>query len=235
MDKPWRSSTCYRAGLTGWILSLLYAVPAHAGGGIAQGLVPVEWALGIIPAAILLVILLRAWRKLVMLRAHHQAVVRESDVLRRENEFLKQAVLNRRDREEPVFPFEQAIPEVLPPVPILVQEDQAEEEKKAGQKKSGEFLAEQISHIWVEGNYIYYKLKDNPKYILRRDTLKNVYARLASQHFVRTHKSYLVNLEMVRQVNWKEIGLKDGSKVPLSRSYKESFRKAYLAYQEGLS
>lgn len=216
---------------------MLYAVPAHAGGGTAQALAPLEWALGIIPASILLVILLRAWRKLILLHAQHQEVVRESDVLRRENEFLKQAVLSRRDREEQIiFPVEKAIPEALPPVFIREKEGiSVGDEKKADPQKSGEFLAEQISHIWVEGNYIYYKLKDNPKYILRRDTLKNVYARLASQHFVRTHKSYLVNLEMVRQVSWKEVGMKDGSKVPLSRSYKESFRKAYLAYQEGLS
>ncbi|MFM8362143.1 MAG: LytTR family transcriptional regulator DNA-binding domain-containing protein, partial [Haliscomenobacter sp.] len=47
---------------------------------------------------------------------------------------------------------------------------------------------------------MHYKHKDEPKYILKRDRLKNVYTRLQKHHFVQTHKSYLVNLAMIKQV-----------------------------------
>ena len=99
-------------------------------------------------------------------------------------------------------------------------------------KRPSQFNADNISHVWVEGNYIHYKHKDEPKYILKRDRLKNVYTRLQKYHFVQTHKSYLVNLAMIKQVSWNEITLKDGSKVPLSRKHKEAFRNAYQTFHE---
>jgi DNA-binding LytR/AlgR family response regulator len=99
-------------------------------------------------------------------------------------------------------------------------------------KRPSQLNAEHISHIWVEGNYIYYKHKDESNYILKRDRLKNVYTRLQKHHFVQTHKSYLVNMAMVKHVSWKEIILKDGSKVPLSRKHKEEFRSAYQTFHE---
>lgn len=96
--------------------------------------------------------------------------------------------------------------------------------------KGGGMSISQVSHVWVQGNYIHYKIKDNPKYHMRRDSLKNVYARLQQYDFVQTHKSYLINLAMVRHVRGQEVILEDGSKVPLSRKYKETFREEYKRY-----
>ena len=210
--------------------------PAHARGGVLMVLTSYEWVVGIVPAIFLLVILFRAWLKLSLLRAKHQVVVLESDALRRENEFLKQAMLgsNNSGSVEALPAYEKQEPDARQ-APAKKEEAPILKEKlQDGHSSKEQLVPGRISHIWVEGNYIYYKLRDNPKYILQRDTLKNVFAKLEKEHFVRTHKSYLINLAMVRQVTWKEIGLKDGSKVPLSRGYKESFRKAYQDYKGGV-
>lgn len=86
------------------------------------------------------------------------------------------------------------------------------------------------SHVWVEGNYVNIKHKDQVKYILVRDRLKNVYNHWQKYHFIQSHKSYLVNMKMIRQVSWNEISLSDGSKVPLSRTHKKEFQDAYALF-----
>jgi hypothetical protein len=93
-----------------------------------------------------------------------------------------------------------------------------------------ESQAVNTSHVWVEGNYVNIKHKDQLKYILVRDRLKNVYNHWQKYHFIQSHKSYLVNMKMIRQVSWNEISLSDGSKVPLSRTHKKDFQDAYALF-----
>ena len=117
---------------------------------------------------------------------------------------------------------------------MAVEEDEEADEdpdqEQEAEDKGGSMTIAQVSHVWVQGNYIHYKIKDRPRYHMRRDSLKNVYARLQQHDFVQTHKSYLINLAMVKQVKGQEIILEDGSKVPLSRKYKEAFREEYKRY-----
>lgn len=111
-----------------------------------------------------------------------------------------------------------------------VPKEHEEDTVQAPEDRGGSMLISQVSHVWVQGNYIHYKVKDNPKYHMRRDSLKNVYARLQQHDFVQTHKSYLINMAMVRHVRGQEVILEDGSKVPLSRKYKDAFREEYKRY-----
>jgi len=82
----------------------------------------------------------------------------------------------------------------------------------------------------VEGNYVNLKYIDQVRYILVRDRLKNIYNHWQKYHFIQSHKSFLVNMKMIRQVNWNEVSLSDGSKVPLSRSHKKEFQDAYALF-----
>jgi hypothetical protein len=93
-----------------------------------------------------------------------------------------------------------------------------------------EFHAVNISHVWVEGNYVNLKYIDQVRYILVRDRLKNIYNHWQKYHFIQSHKSFLVNMKMIRQVTWNEVSLSDGSKVPLSRSHKKEFQDAYALF-----
>lgn len=120
--------------------------------------------------------------------------------------------------------------DVDPVMSAAIKEEDADTEQEETDDKGGSMLVSQVSHVWVQGNYIHYKIKDNPRYHMRRDSLRNVYARLQQHDFVQTHKSYLINLAMVSQVKGQEVILEDGSKVPLSRKYKEAFREEYKRY-----
>jgi len=114
--------------------------------------------------------------------------------------------------------------------PETTEEEEDPDVDQEAEDKGGNMTIAQVSHVWVQGNYIHYKIKDRPRYHMRRDSLKNVYARLQQHDFVQTHKSYLINLAMVKQVKGQEVILEDGSKVPLSRKYKEAFREEYKRY-----
>lgn len=59
--------------------------------------------------------------------------------------------------------------------------------------------------------------------------LSEVEAMLSTQ-FQRCHASYLVNLSTVREVGKSEVILQGGTRLPLSRSYRERFATAYLRY-----
>ena len=53
--------------------------------------------------------------------------------------------------------------------------------------------------------------------------------------FVRVHNSYLVNLEKLREVERESVPLRSGLKVPITRTYKQEFNKAYISWEDLLS
>ncbi len=55
-------------------------------------------------------------------------------------------------------------------------------------------------------------------------TLGKIENQLLSRGFVRTHRSYLVNLQQVRAVMRQELELTNGEKVPVGRKYAEEVR-----------
>ena len=48
--------------------------------------------------------------------------------------------------------------------------------------------------------------------------------------FVIVHNSYLVNLEKLREVERESVPLRSGLKVPITRTYKQEFNKAYQKF-----
>ncbi len=51
--------------------------------------------------------------------------------------------------------------------------------------------------------------------------------------FVRCHRSYLVHLDAVESMSYTALTLKDGSMLPLGRTYVGAVRRALLAWREG--
>jgi len=65
-----------------------------------------------------------------------------------------------------------------------------------------------------------------------RNTLAKLEQQLAPGNIVRTHRSYLVNIDKIDEVRATETGgheiqLRSGKTVPLSRSYREKFRSLF--------
>ncbi|MDX1445324.1 response regulator transcription factor [Lishizhenia sp.] len=81
----------------------------------------------------------------------------------------------------------------------------------------------QILFIKSLGNYIEVHEKMGRKLI--RKTLKEVEGLLPEEHFLKTHRSYVVNKEYIEKVSASNIVLA-GVKIPVSRSFKEAVRQA---------
>lgn len=58
--------------------------------------------------------------------------------------------------------------------------------------------------------------------------------QLENVGFFRCHKSYLINLKHVNQIDAENIVLSDKSKIPLSRHRRREFLTAFIRYREGI-
>lgn len=83
---------------------------------------------------------------------------------------------------------------------------------------------------WVEAYDYYIKVHLEDKFILVRESMKNI-LNLLGEPFLRVHKSAIVNTELIRALDplpnsELEIELEDGKKIKASRSYKPSLIEA---------
>lgn len=62
--------------------------------------------------------------------------------------------------------------------------------------------------------------------------LQDLAGRLNPMLFVRTHASYIVNMEYIRAVLETETELQNGESIPVSRKYRVSVRTAHLEYMK---
>ncbi|WP_346839656.1 LytTR family DNA-binding domain-containing protein [Microbulbifer sp. SAOS-129_SWC] len=120
------------------------------------------------------------------------------------------SLLGRPDRGEPVEPVER-------PERLLV--------KKFGK----EFLVNVRDIEWAEaaGNYV--NLHVGGRVYPLRDTMTNFQRRLDPDRFARVHRSYIVNLDSVVEIEPLDSGdarihIRGGNAVPLSRRYREQLR-----------
>lgn len=83
--------------------------------------------------------------------------------------------------------------------------------------------------LYVEGlkDYIKIYTKDNPRPLLSLSTLKAIEASLYSTCFMRVHRSYIVNMELVTAVERGQIII-GGKEIPISESYRDQVQE-YVA------
>ncbi|MFO7446521.1 MAG: LytTR family DNA-binding domain-containing protein [Ignavibacteriaceae bacterium] len=101
-------------------------------------------------------------------------------------------------------------------------------ERIAVKSKAGYSLlnVEEIEWIEAAGDYVY--LHCRSKKHLHRETMSNIEESLSSSDFLRIHRSVIVNMNKVKEIQAEAHGdyyvyLLSGSKVKLSRNYKEKF------------
>ena len=90
---------------------------------------------------------------------------------------------------------------------------------------------EQIAWLEASGNYV--NLHAGGRIYPLRATLTSMSEKLATQHFVRVHRSFAVNLEHIESISFEESGdglitLKNNETVPLSRRYRSALDSALL-------
>ena len=83
-----------------------------------------------------------------------------------------------------------------------------------------------IVYLESEGEYVRLHLADGSS-ITTLFRLKNMEAALPSEHFMRVHRSYIVNLKYTRAYVKGRVYLSDTEYVPIGENYKEAFQ-AYI-------
>lgn len=93
-----------------------------------------------------------------------------------------------------------------------------------------EFLLPAAEVEWLQawGNYVNLRVRARD-YPLRA-TMASIEARLDPARFVRVHRSYIINLDYVQEIEPLDSGdararMRDGGQVPVSRRYRDSLRK----------
>ena len=118
-------------------------------------------------------------------------------------------------------------PDVGPPVEPVEQP-----ERFLVRKLGKEFLlaAREIEWLQASGNYVnlHVRGRDYPL----RATMAGIETRLDAQHFVRVHRSYVINLEFLSEIEPLDTGdarlvMRDGMKVPCSRRYRAVLRERF--------
>lgn len=92
-------------------------------------------------------------------------------------------------------------------------------------KLGSEFLVPARDIEWLEASENYVNLHVRGRVYPLRSTMAAIQERLDPQRFVRVHRSHIVNLDYLDQIEPLETGdarlvLKDGSRVPCSRRYR---------------
>ncbi|WP_430410566.1 LytR/AlgR family response regulator transcription factor [Kordia sp.] len=83
----------------------------------------------------------------------------------------------------------------------------------------------EIIYLEALGDYVKIYLENT--FILTNSTFTNMLGQLPAAHFVRTHKSFAINLEKLNSVSGNQIIIND-TKIPIGQTYKADFMKLLL-------
>lgn len=92
-----------------------------------------------------------------------------------------------------------------------------------------------IMLIKTTGNYVEYSIK-NREPVRVRIKLDDAEKELEQSIFLRLHKSYIVNMDFIKTINYPQllVTLKDGTIVTISRAYKKDVKERYMNYIRNL-
>lgn len=140
---------------------------------------------------------------------------------------------------KPVDPdeFEEAVQKVIANRNLRLSKEQLEGISLANSEKKFERITlttsnglvftetNNISHIESYGNYTFVYLASSERHLVSKN-LKEFEEMLPQTPFFRTHQSYIVNTEFVKQISTSELDIavmKNGFKVPIARRKKDAF------------
>lgn len=85
-----------------------------------------------------------------------------------------------------------------------------------------------VSHIiYIEGmsEYLRIHVADQPKPIIVLLSMKKMEERLPHADFMRIHKSYIINLHHIAEINRSRVVLDNGAEIPVGDSYREKLNE----------
>lgn len=122
----------------------------------------------------------------------------------------------------------------LPEVMTAVNEEfikRNAERKFMFQTKSGEVFEDLqlVEYIEIFGHWLLVHIKDN-KSLECYGSLSDMERELNNYHFVRTHKSYLVNCRYIYSIEKNQLVLDDKTVIPVSRYKAETVKQKFRNY-----
>lgn len=87
-----------------------------------------------------------------------------------------------------------------------------------------------LVYVEVLSHYLFFHTTDSTYKV--RGTITEFLGKIKAYYFAQCHRSYLVNLRFVKQISKNEVTA-NSIKLPISRSYKESFVEQYMKYVHG--
>lgn len=85
---------------------------------------------------------------------------------------------------------------------------------------------------YIKSENVYLQIVTGDKTYLVRKKLQDMLTLLPAQWFVQVHRSYAVNLKHVASFDGKEVCLREGSKIQVSRSRKALFQQKMMGYMK---
>lgn len=143
--------------------------------------------------------------------------------------YLYRLILLRLQGEARLF----IAPDAGPPVEAVERP-----ERFLVRKVGAEFLVAARDIEWLEAAENYVDLHVRGRAYPLRSTMTAIQERLDPQRFVRVHRSYIVNLDFLVQIEPTDNGdarllLKDGTRIPCSRRYRQALRSERAAVPTG--
>jgi len=84
--------------------------------------------------------------------------------------------------------------------------------------------------LYIEGYGEYVKIHTDQKTYLSRETMQEYEARLQNEHFIRTHKSFIVSISRISAFTLSTVII-NGIEIPIGRTYKDSVM-SFLNYNK---
>ena len=103
-------------------------------------------------------------------------------------------------------------------------------------KSGGRVLFLETKNIgWIEASAYYVKIYSKKGIYPFRETLSNLENRLDSDKFIRIHRSYIVNIEFIKEIKQESqnnyvVVLNDNTCLSLSRNYRKKLFKFFGAF-----
>jgi hypothetical protein len=106
---------------------------------------------------------------------------------------------------------------------------QADEEEAVLHFKAGHktipVQVDQIRYVESLSEYVKIHLEGQESPLLVLYSLKRLMEELPTRRFMRIHRSYIISLSRIREANTTSVVLDDGTRLPVSESYRPAFRE----------
>lgn len=92
------------------------------------------------------------------------------------------------------------------------------------------FFTNEIYYIEKEKSSKQFLVYLEDKCVVAKGVLSAIENQLLEQHFMRTHRSYLVNMKNIRRIQKNDLVLSNGNLVPISRRKEKELKQQFMRY-----